>query len=60
MSSMSAAEDEVSALGGWGIQENTVLTHVKLTLNGCPAQIVEMEPASADLLADSQAQLPQL
>ena len=39
---------------------NAVLTHVALTLNGCPAQIVEIGPVSADLLADSQAQLPQL
>lgn len=36
------------------------LTHVELTLNGCPAQIVEIGLVSADLLADTQAQLPQL
>lgn len=59
MSGMSA-EDEVEVCGGWGIRGDTVLTHAELTLNGCPAQIVKMGPASADLLADSQAQLPQL
>lgn len=45
---------------GWAVRGDTVLTHVELTLNGCPAQIVEIGPASADLLADSQPQLPQL
>lgn len=39
-------------------QGDTVTTHVELTLNGGPAQAVEIGPASADLLADSQAQLP--
>lgn len=63
-----SAEEEVQrgGLGWWcwwgggGVRGDTALTHVELTLNCRPAQIVEIGPVSADLLADSQAQLPQL
>ncbi len=53
-----SAEEEVQR--GGGVRGDTALTHVELTLNCRPAQIVEIGPVSADLLADSQAQLPQL
>lgn len=37
-----SAEEEVGAREGGG---DAVLTHVELTLNGCPAQIVEIGPS---------------
>ncbi len=47
--------------GAFGCKrEDALLTHVELTLNGCLTKIVEIGLVSADLLADTQAQLPQL
>lgn len=54
MSGMSASGG--SGVRGLGVERgNTALTHVELILNGCSAQIPEIEPYSADLLADSKA-----